>query len=78
MSGGLEWVVGIWGYALRKCFCHIDLVYQDGMDGTFADDSFDRPSLMGAHTGPKIADAPLQARVVDTILVNATAIFDED
>lgn len=37
-----------------------------------------RPSLMGAHTGPAIADAGLQARVLDTILINATAIFDED
>ncbi|KAK5163333.1 Rho GTPase-activating protein [Saxophila tyrrhenica] len=36
------------------------------------------PSLMGQHTGGQIADASLQARVVDTILVNATAIFDED
>lgn len=32
---------------------------------------------MGTHGG-QIADAGLQARVVDTILVNATAIFDED
>lgn len=37
-----------------------------------------RPSLMGTHTGSQIADAGLQARVLDTILVNATAIFDED
>lgn len=37
-----------------------------------------RPSLMGTHTGSQIADASLQARVMDTILVNATAIFDED
>ncbi|KAK4543415.1 hypothetical protein LTR36_005558 [Oleoguttula mirabilis] len=36
------------------------------------------PSLMGTHTGAQIADASLQARVLDTILVNATAIFDED
>jgi len=36
------------------------------------------PSLMGQHTGAQIADAGLQAKVVDTILVNATAIFDED
>ncbi|QIW99218.1 hypothetical protein AMS68_004736 [Peltaster fructicola] len=36
------------------------------------------PSLMGAHTGPQIADAGLQARVLDNILSNATAIFDED
>ena len=36
------------------------------------------PSLMGQHTGLHIADASLQARVVDTILVNATAIFDDD
>lgn len=37
-----------------------------------------RPSLMGTQTGPQIADAGLQARVLDTILVNATAIFDDD
>ncbi|EMC98143.1 hypothetical protein BAUCODRAFT_32140 [Baudoinia panamericana UAMH 10762] len=36
------------------------------------------PSLMGTHTGDQIADAGLQTRVLDTILVNATAIFDED
>ena len=33
---------------------------------------------MGTHTGAQIAHASLQARVVDTILINATAIFDED
>jgi len=38
----------------------------------------DRPSLMGTHTGSQIADAGLQARVLDTVLTNATAIFDED
>ena len=37
-----------------------------------------RPSLMGTHTGAQIADTSLQARVLDTILFNATAIFDED
>ena len=36
------------------------------------------PSLMGTHTGPQIADASLQARVLDSILMNATAIFEED
>ncbi|KAI5203924.1 RhoGAP-domain-containing protein [Aureobasidium subglaciale] len=36
------------------------------------------PSLMGSHTGPQIADASLQARVVDTILTNTFQIFDED
>ena len=37
------------------------------------------PTLMGAgSTGAQMADTALQARVVDTILVNATAIFDED
>ncbi|TLD05630.1 RHO GTPase-activating protein RGD1-like [Venturia nashicola] len=36
------------------------------------------PSLMGAHTGSQIADSGLQTKVVDTILMNATAIFDED
>lgn len=37
-----------------------------------------RPSLLGTNTGSQIADSGLQARVVDTILINATAIFDED
>ncbi|THX93696.1 RhoGAP-domain-containing protein [Aureobasidium pullulans] len=36
------------------------------------------PSLMGSHTGPQIADASLQARVLDTILTNTFQIFDED
>jgi phage major head subunit gpT-like protein len=34
--------------------------------------------LMGSHTGPQIADASLQARVLDTILTNTYQIFDED
>lgn len=33
---------------------------------------------MGTQTGEQIADASLQARVLSTILHNATAIFDED
>lgn len=33
---------------------------------------------MGSHTGPQIADAGLQARVLDTILANTYQIFDED
>ncbi|KAF2718131.1 RhoGAP-domain-containing protein [Polychaeton citri CBS 116435] len=37
------------------------------------------PTLMGASSsGPQMADAALQARVLDTILLNATAIFDDD
>lgn len=40
--------------------------------------TFTRPSLMGTHTGSQIADASYQAKVLDTILMNATAIFDED
>lgn len=36
------------------------------------------PTLMGTQTGGQIADAGLQAKVLDTILMNATAIFDED
>ncbi|KAF2764415.1 RhoGAP-domain-containing protein [Teratosphaeria nubilosa] len=36
------------------------------------------PSLMGTHTNSQIADASYQARAVQTILENATAIFDED
>lgn len=33
---------------------------------------------MGQHLGNQMADQGLQARVVDTILRNVTAIFDED
>ena len=33
---------------------------------------------MGQHTGSQIADASLQAKVLDTILMNATDIFEED
>ncbi|KAI5357653.1 putative Rho GTPase activation protein [Septoria linicola] len=36
------------------------------------------PTLMGAHQGPRIQDASWQQRVLETILSNATAIFDED
>lgn len=36
------------------------------------------PTLMGAHQGPHIQDASWQQRVLETILSNATAIFDED
>ncbi|KAF1980921.1 RhoGAP-domain-containing protein [Aulographum hederae CBS 113979] len=35
------------------------------------------PTLMGPHRGP-LADAALQARVLDTILQNTYQIFDED
>jgi len=35
------------------------------------------PTLMGPHTG-EMRDAGLQARVIDTILVNTWQIFDED
>ena len=33
---------------------------------------------MGSHTGPQIADAGLQARVLDTILTNTYSLFDDD
>lgn len=33
---------------------------------------------MGPSTGPDIADAGWQARVIDTILQNTYQIFDED
>ncbi len=36
------------------------------------------PTIMGPHMGPHMADAGLQARVVDTILQNTYQIFDED
>ena len=35
------------------------------------------PTLMGPHTG-EMRDAGLQARVIDTILLNTWQIFDED
>nr|OQO32363.1 hypothetical protein B0A51_00422 [Rachicladosporium sp. CCFEE 5018] len=35
------------------------------------------PTLMGQHNG-QIGDAGLQARVLDTILINTTSIFDDD
>lgn len=35
------------------------------------------PTLMGQHTG-NMKDAGLQARVIDTILLNTYQIFDED
>jgi len=34
--------------------------------------------MMGSHTGSQIADAGLQARVLDSILTNTYQIFDED
>lgn len=37
-----------------------------------------RPTLMGSSTGPDIADAGWQVRVIDTILQNTYQIFDED
>ncbi|KAI9715222.1 MAG: hypothetical protein M1828_000920 [Chrysothrix sp. TS-e1954] len=36
------------------------------------------PTLMGQHTGPHMADAGLQARVLDSILQHTYEIFDED
>ncbi|KAI9829420.1 MAG: hypothetical protein M1819_006357 [Sarea resinae] len=36
------------------------------------------PTLMGSDTGPNIADAGWQVRVIDTILQNTYQIFDED
>jgi hypothetical protein len=33
---------------------------------------------MGANSGPKIADAGWQVRVIDTILQNTYQIFDDD
>lgn len=38
----------------------------------------DRPSLMGVNGSAQIQDSALQARVIDTILVNTYQIFDED
>ncbi|MCJ1230302.1 hypothetical protein MMC12_006974 [Toensbergia leucococca] len=36
------------------------------------------PTLMGSSTGPNIADAGWQVRVIDTILQNTYQIFDDD
>lgn len=36
------------------------------------------PSMMGQGRGSQVADAALQARVVETILINTLQIFDED
>ena len=36
------------------------------------------PTLMGSNTGPNIADAGWQVRVIDTILQSTYQIFDED
>jgi hypothetical protein len=36
------------------------------------------PTLMGSNTGPNIADAGWQVRVIDTILQNTYQIFDDD
>ncbi|TKX23063.1 putative RHO GTPase-activating protein RGD1 [Elsinoe australis] len=36
------------------------------------------PSLMGVSGGAQIQDSALQARVIDTILINTYSIFDED
>ena len=54
------------------------LLLLDIQDDHNTDDYFLRPSLMGSHHGPAMADAGLQARVLDTILVNTYQIFDED
>ena len=40
--------------------------------------SLPRPTLMGSNTGPNIADAGWQVRVIDTILQNTYQIFDDD
>lgn len=37
-----------------------------------------RPTLMGSNSGPDIADAGWQVRVIDTILQNTYQIFDDD
>ncbi|KAI9776021.1 MAG: hypothetical protein M1839_000623 [Geoglossum umbratile] len=36
------------------------------------------PTLMGSNSGPNIADAGFQVRVIDTILQNTFQIFDDD
>jgi len=49
-----------------------------GISGSICSDIIDRPSLMGTHNSSQLADAGLQARVLDTILTHAMTIFDED
>jgi hypothetical protein len=39
--------------------------------------TFYRPTLMGPNMGP-VQDAALQHKVVETILINALQIFDDD
>ena len=55
------------GYYFRACSSRIQ--------ETLADEFF-RPTLMG--TGPNVADAGWQVRVIDTILQNTYQIFDDD
>jgi len=74
MKGGIEWARRTSHSALRKS--HPDSCA--GITTNLLTCTNCRPSLMGTHTGAQIADASLQARVLDTILNNATAIFDED
>lgn len=45
--------------------------------GLFVND-LSSPTLMGSNTGPNIADAGWQVRVIDTILQNTYQIFDDD
>lgn len=73
----IAWARRTWRCALRKSPTPSSPSSQFLYD-SIADSLAHRPSLMGTHTGSQIADASLQARVLDTILGNATAIFDED
>ncbi|MCJ1370124.1 hypothetical protein MMC20_001336 [Loxospora ochrophaea] len=51
-----------------------------GKETTAASANLDlyRPTLMGSNSGPNIADAGWQVRVIDTILQNTYQIFDDD
>lgn len=71
MKGRIGWEAATWACALRMFHCY-------EVDEVRMLMTVNRPSLMGTHTGSQIADAGLQARVLDTIVTNATAIFDED
>ena len=73
MRDVIGWGVVIWRFALREYSIQLTAPARILLICVTT-----RPSLMGQHTGSQIADASLQARVLDTILVNATAIFDED
>lgn len=67
-------MLGIWPFVLGSsatCLpCKLCIEYLA--------DRMRSPTLMGSSTGPNIADAGWQVRVIDTILQNTYQIFDDD